>query len=128
MTQETVTVTTLTEHASPEAVMDVVNVIGQKVVDEIRTVFDPEIPVNVYDLGLIYAVDIKPAEGGKADVAITMTLTTPNCPVAGQMPAMVQQAVQRVPDVADVQVELVWSPPWDSSRMTDEARLQLNMF
>ncbi|MBV8060110.1 MAG: DUF59 domain-containing protein [Alphaproteobacteria bacterium] len=128
MTQENAIQAPLTEMASPEAVMDVVNTIGEKVINEIRTVFDPEIPVNVYDLGLIYAVDIKPTDGGKADVAITMTLTTPNCPVAGQMPAMVQQAVQRVPDVGDVQVELVWSPPWDNSRMTDEARLQLNMF
>lgn len=128
MTQTSCETTALTEHASPEAVMDVVNLIGEKVINEIRTVFDPEIPVNLYDLGLIYSVDIKPVDGGKADVAITMTLTTPNCPVAGQMPMMVQQAVQRVPDVGDVQVELVWEPPWDRSRMTDEAKLQLNMF
>ncbi len=116
------------ELPTPEALAETVAVLGAKITERLRTVFDPEIPVNIYDLGLIYSIDIRPLAEGKADVRIEMTLTTPNCPVAGQMPAMVQQAVSSVDDVNDVQVELVWDPPWDKSRMSDEARLQLNMF
>jgi FeS assembly SUF system protein len=98
-----------------------------KVIAALRTVFDPEIPVNIYDLGLIYRIDAeRTAEGW--DVVIDMTLTTPNCPVAGQMPVMVQQAVARAEGVHEVKVNLTFDPPWDKSRMTDEAKLQLNMF
>jgi FeS assembly SUF system protein len=98
------------------------------VIERLRSVFDPEIPVNIYDLGLVYRIDAEPAADGKHDIFIDMTLTTPNCPVAGEMPAMVHQAVERLDEVNDVKVKLVWEPPWDKSRMSDEARLQLNMF
>jgi len=107
---------------------DAIAVIGEKVLVELRSVFDPEIPVNIYDLGLIYKIDIQPLENGKSDIHIHMTLTTPNCPVAGSMPGMVEQAVSRVEEIENVHVALVWDPPWDRSRMSDEAKLQLNMF
>lgn len=90
----------------------------------IATVYDPEIPVNIYELGLIYAIDIY--DDGK--VKVEMTLTAPACPSAQELPEQVRDAVLMVPGVADVVVETVWDPPWDPSRMTDEARLQLNMF
>jgi FeS assembly SUF system protein len=99
-----------------------------KVIERLRTVFDPEIPVNLYDLGLIYEIKLMPAHEPKFDVHIKMTLTTPNCPVAGQMPVMVKQAVESIEELAEVKVDLVWDPPWDKSRMSDDARLQLNMF
>jgi len=102
--------------------------LGERIIAQLKTVHDPEIPVNIYDLGLIYKVDVNPGEGDAFNVAIDMTLTTPNCPVAGQMPAMVQQAVARAEGVGDVDVNLVWDPPWEKSRMTDEARMMLNMF
>ena len=95
-----------------------------RIVDALRTVFDPEIPVSIYELGLIYVIDIQP--GGKVD--IKMTLTAPGCPVAGEMPGMVERAVSVVDGVEDVSVELVWSPPWDPSRMSEAARLELGMF
>ena len=95
----------------------------EDIVAALRKVNDPEIPVNIYDLGLIYGLDIKP--GGQID--IRMTLTAPACPVAGMMPGMVEAAVRQVPGVADVQVELVWDPPWTQARMTEEARLQLGL-
>ena len=88
------------------------------------TVFDPEIPVNIYELGLVYAIDI--ADDGK--VKVEMTLTAPACPSAQELPQQVQDAVMSVPGVMDCEVETVWDPPWDPSRMTEEARLQLNMF
>jgi FeS assembly SUF system protein len=102
--------------------------LGEKILTQLRTVFDPEIPVNIYDLGLIYKVDIQPAGNGKSDVHIDMTLTSPNCPVAGQMPAMVAKAVENLTEVNDVKVDLTFNPPWTKDRMTDEAKLQLNMF
>lgn len=95
-----------------------------RVVEALRTVYDPEIPVNIYELGLIYRCDID-ADG---DVEIDMTLTAPACPVAGEMPGQVQQVVAAVAGVASVHVELVWEPGWDPSRMSDEARIALNMF
>ena len=98
------------------------------VVSRIKTVFDPEIPVNVYDLGLIYRVDVTPLENGKFDVAIDMTLTSPQCPIAEEMPLRVQEAVARADGVGKVMVDLIWEPPWDKSRMTDEALMQLDMF
>lgn len=94
------------------------------VIDAISTVYDPEIPVNVYELGLIYAVDLH--DDGR--VHVEMTLTAPNCPSAQELPIMIQQAIEKVPGVTQVQVEVVWDPPWDISRMSDEARLTLNMF
>jgi len=102
--------------------------IGDRILARLKTVFDPEIPVNIYDLGLIYKVDVNPTEDSGYNVKIDMTLTTPNCPVAGQMPAMVQHAVAAAEGVKDVDVNLVWDPPWEKSRMTDEAHMQLNMF
>jgi FeS assembly SUF system protein len=93
------------------------------VVDALRTVYDPEIPVNIYDLGLIY--DLRIDEGNK--VLVKMTLTTPACPVAGQMPSMVEKAVSHVDNVAECEVELVWDPAWNPDMMTEAARLQLNI-
>jgi len=95
----------------------------EAVVDALREIFDPEIPVNIYDLGLIYGVDVSP----EADVAVTMTLTTPHCPVAESMPAEVELRVSSVPGVRDAEVNLVWDPPWDPAKMSDEARLELGM-
>ena len=93
-------------------------------IDAIGTVYDPEIPVNVYELGLIYAIDIDDAGG----IKVEMTLTAPACPSAQELPEAVQTAVLGVPGVTSCHVETVWDPPWDPSRMTEEARLQLNMF
>jgi FeS assembly SUF system protein len=93
-------------------------------IEAIATVFDPEIPVNIYELGLIYAVEIN-EDGG---VKVEMTLTAPGCPSAQELPEQVQNAVLTVPGVTSCHVETVWDPPWDPSRMTEEARLQLNMF
>ena len=95
----------------------------ESVIEALKSIFDPEIPVNIYDLGLIYGVDV--TEDG--DVAITMTLTTPHCPVAESMPGEVELRAGTVPGVRDAQVNLVWDPPWDPSKMTDEARLELGM-
>ena len=93
------------------------------IVDALRTVFDPEIPVNIYDLGLIYDLDV---DGGN-NVRIRMTLTTPACPVAKIIPEQVRAAVAKVSTVNRVQVELVWDPPWTQNRMSEEARLELGM-
>ena len=95
-----------------------------RVVEALRTVYDPEIPVNIYELGLVYRCDVD-AEG---DVEIDMTLTAPGCPVAGEMPGTVQAAVQAVPGVRSAKVELVWEPGWHQGMMSDEARIALNMF
>jgi FeS assembly SUF system protein len=118
----------MAEYNTTEGVSPELDALGDKVVAQLRTVFDPEIPVNVYDLGLIYSVDLKPLEDGKTDVRVEMTLTTPNCPVAGEMPAMVQAAILKLEEINDAKINLVWDPPWDKSRMSDEARLHLNMF
>jgi FeS assembly SUF system protein len=96
----------------------------EQLIEAIATVFDPEIPVNIYELGLIYAVEIND-DGG---VKVEMTLTAPACPSAQELPEQVQNAVLTVSGVTSCHVETVWDPPWDPSRMTDEARLQLNMF
>jgi FeS assembly SUF system protein len=95
----------------------------EPIIAALRQVYDPEIPVNIYDLGLIY--DIAIADNG--DVAIDMTLTAPACPVAGMMPVMVKDAVQRVEGVGNIEVELVWDPPWSQEKMSEEALLQLGM-
>lgn len=96
-----------------------------EVIAALRTVYDPEIPVNIYDLGLIYRIDL--SEDGKR-VAIDMTLTAPGCPVAGSMPGMVEHTVRGVAHVDDVTVELVWDPPWDKDMMSEAARLELGFF
>ncbi len=94
-----------------------------RVIAAIRTVFDPELPVNIYDLGLIYEIEIRKDR----HVHVRMTLTAPACPVAEKIPAEVAYAIRRLPDVEDVDVELVWSPPWSKECMSDEAKLELGM-
>jgi len=95
----------------------------EAVIDALKDIYDPEIPVNIYDLGLIYGVDV----GDDGGVMVTMTLTTPHCPVAESMPGEVELRVGAVPGVRDAEVELVWDPPWDPAKMSDEARLELGM-
>lgn len=95
-----------------------------EIVSALKTVYDPEIPADIYELGLIYKVDV----GDDRVVKVEMTLTTPNCPSAAELPAMVENAVASVAGVREAKVDIVWDPPWDPSRMTDEARLALNMF
>ncbi len=96
---------------------------AEVVVEALRTVYDPEIPVNIYDLGLIYESEI----GEDGNVQIKMSLTAPGCPVAGEMPGMVADAVAAVDGAGEVDVELVWDPPWDTSRMSEDAKLALGM-
>jgi FeS assembly SUF system protein len=93
-------------------------------VKELKTVFDPEIPVDIYELGLIYKIDVTDTK----DVIIDMTLTAPGCPVAGEMPGWVKEAVQRIPGLGEVTVNMVFDPPWTPERMSEEAKLELNMF
>ena len=95
----------------------------EAVIAALKEIYDPEIPVNIYDLGLIYGVDV----GNDGQVAITMTLTTPHCPVAESMPGEVELRAASVPGVRDAEVNLVWDPPWGPDRMSDEARLELGM-
>jgi len=94
------------------------------IVAALKTVYDPEIPADIYELGLIYKVDIE----DDRSVKVEMTLTTPNCPSAAELPIMVETAVANVPGVSGAKVDVVWDPPWDPSRMSDEARLVLNMW
>jgi FeS assembly SUF system protein len=94
------------------------------IVAALKTVYDPEIPADIYELGLIYRIDLADDRA----VSIDMTLTTPNCPSAQELPTMVENAVASVPGVGPVTVSIVWDPPWDQSRMTDEARAVLNMW
>jgi FeS assembly SUF system protein len=94
------------------------------IIAALKTVFDPEIPADIYELGLIYKIDI----GDDRLVTIDMTLTSPNCPAAADLPIMVENAVASVPGVSGARVNVVWDPPWDQSRMSDEARLTLNMW
>tara|TARA_R110000824_G_scaffold3234_5_gene15295 strand:- start:55031 stop:55429 length:399 start_codon:yes stop_codon:yes gene_type:complete len=103
---------------------DEIDQITDDIIAALKTVYDPEIPVDVYELGLIYKVDIS----DDRDVVIDMTLTAPGCPVAGTMPIMVEDAVRTVEGIADVRVNMTFDPPWDPSRMSDEARVALNMF
>ena len=95
----------------------------EAVIDALKEIYDPEIPVNIYDLGLIYDVEITPENHAK----VKMTLTTPHCPVAESMPGEVELRVGAVPGIGDAEVELVWDPPWDPQKMSDEARLELGM-
>ena len=96
--------------------------------EQMKTCFDPEIPINVVDLGLIYRCETVKLEDGQYRIEVDMTLTAPGCPVAGEMPQWVENAVRSVAGVGDVSVNLVFDPPWDMSRMSDEARLAINMF
>ena len=96
----------------------------EDIIGALKTVYDPEIPADIYELGLIYRVDIEDDRTVKVD----MSLTSPNCPSAQELPIMVENAVSSVPGVKETKVEVVWDPPWDPSRMSDEARLVLNMW
>jgi FeS assembly SUF system protein len=104
--------------ASPNPV-----VIEAEVTEALRNCFDPEIPVNIYELGLIYEVKVEPTGA----VAVRMTLTSPSCPAAQSLPGEVQERIKAIPGVTDVSVDVVWDPPWDPSRMTEAAKLQLGM-
>ncbi len=94
------------------------------VIAALKTVFDPEIPVDIYELGLVYAIEL----GDDGSVKVEMTLTTPSCPSAQELPAMAEEAVRQVPGVTDCRVEIVWDPPWDPSRMSEDSRLAMNLF
>ena len=98
--------------------------LSDEIVQALKTVYDPEIPADIYELGLIYKVDVDDDRVVKVD----MTLTTPNCPSAAELPAMVENAVAGVHGVREAKVNIVWDPPWDPSRMSDEARTELNMW
>jgi FeS assembly SUF system protein len=107
--------------AIPQAELDALT---DQLIEKLKTVYDPEIPVDIYELGLIYKVDVSDDRA----VAIDMTLTAPGCPVAGEMPDWVRDAVVTIPEVTGCTVNLVFDPPWDPSLMSDEAKLELNMF
>ena len=94
----------------------------EKVISEIKKIYDPEIPVNIYELGLIYDVSIE-----NHDVKVKMTLTTPNCPVAESLPKEVKDTIKEIEEVKDVSLDLVWDPPWDKSMMSEAAKLELNL-
>tara|TARA_Y100000590_G_scaffold436039_1_gene556142 strand:- start:666 stop:962 length:297 start_codon:yes stop_codon:yes gene_type:complete len=96
--------------------------IKDKVIAEIKKIYDPEIPVNIYELGLIYDISVK-----GNDVSVKMTLTTPNCPVAESLPKEVKDSIMEIKDVDKVDLELVWDPPWDKSMMSEAAKLELNL-
>lgn len=99
-------------------------VIEAQVIEALRTCFDPEIPVNVYELGLIYGIEVDPSGG----VEVRMTLTSPNCPAAGTLPGEVREKVRTIPGVTDARVEVVFDPPWDQSRMSEAAKLELGLW
>ena len=94
----------------------------EKIIAQLRTIYDPELPVNIYDLGLVYSIEIN----GR-DIDVVMTLTSPNCPVAGSMPAQVECAIKALDEVDNVCVELTWDPPWDSNTLSDEVKLTLGL-
>ncbi len=99
-------------------------VLKDKVIEALQTCYDPEIPVNIYELGLIYGLEVTP----QGAVDIKMTLTAPNCPVAGSLPGEVQRKVSAVPGVTEAKVELVWDPPWNQSRLSQAALIQLGLY
>ena len=105
---------------APQELEDFTN----KLVTALKTVYDPEIPVDVYELGLIYKVDV----ADNKDVSVDMTLTAPNCPVAGEMPGMVKGALAKVEGIGEVTVNMTFDPPWTPERMSEEAKLELNMY
>ncbi len=107
--------------ALPQAELDRLT---DELIAALKTVYDPEIPVDIYELGLIYKVDLSDDK----DVLIDMTLTAPGCPVAGEMPGWIEDAVMKVEGIKSARANLVFDPPWDSSKMSDEAKLALNMF
>jgi len=107
--------------ASPPEELDA---FGKELIAALKTVYDPEIPVDIYELGLIYKVDV----ADNKDVTVDMTLTAPGCPVAGEMPGMVKSALEMVPGIGTIAVNMVFDPPWTPERMSEEAKLELNMF
>lgn len=117
------TETNAPQAAAPRPASKDVETMREAVIAALQTVYDPEIPTNIYELGLIYDCEV----GADGKVEIRMTLTAPGCPVAGTMPGMVEDAVSTVEGVTEVDVELVWDPPWDPSRMSEAARLDLGM-
>ena len=102
--------------------MDTKN-LGDKIVDVLKTIFDPEIPVDIYELGLIYDIKVE----SENLVKVKMTLTTPNCPVAESLPKEVKDSIMELPEVKDVDLQLVWDPPWDKTMMSEAAKLELNL-
>jgi FeS assembly SUF system protein len=132
MTDDTQTPTPIAEKPPENATVtrpaalpeDEVNKLTDDIVAALKTVYDPEIPADIYELGLIYKIDIGDDRGVKVD----MSLTSPNCPAAQELPIQVENAVASVAGVKEAKVEVVWDPPWDPSRMSDEARLVLNMW
>lgn len=112
----------------PHAVVPRAHALWPAIEKALRDVFDPEIPVNIYELGLIYKVEIADRPDGKSDVAVTMSLTSPACPVAQEMPGMVQTAIFPVEGVENVDVDITWDPAWEPSMMAETAKLQLNLF
>ena len=95
----------------------------EKIIKEIKKVYDPEIPVNIYELGLIYKIDIDE----KKNVKVDMTLTSPNCPVAESLPKQVEECISKIKGVSKVKLDLVWDPPWDKTKMSEAAKLELNL-
>ncbi len=112
------------ERPQPSLSSEEVSRLTDEIVQALKTVYDPEIPADIYELGLIYKIEI----ADDRSVIIDMTLTTPNCPSAQELPQMVENAVAALPGVGPVSVAIVWDPPWEPSRMSDEARLVLNMW
>ncbi len=115
--------TTLDSRTDSEALLESEDQLRESLVAALRTIYDPEIPVNIYDLGLIYSLDID----GEGNVNIDMTLTAPACPVAGTFPATVEDRLGEVPGVKEVHVELVWEPAWSMDMLTDEVKLELGL-
>jgi FeS assembly SUF system protein len=111
------------EHAADKARLAEVQALGEKIIEQLKTVYDPEIPTNIYDMGLIYRVDVEDDN----TVRIEMTLTSPHCPVAETLPPEVERKVETVEGVKACEVQVVWDPPWNPSMMTEEAQLELGM-
>jgi len=124
MTENTPVTENAAVNASSALPADELNRLTDEIIAGLKTVYDPEIPADIYELGLIYKIDI----GDDRTVKIDMSLTSPNCPSAQELPVMVENAVASVSGVKEAKVEVVWDPPWDPSRMSDEARLVLNMW
>ncbi len=117
------------EMAEPSDIVLSEHPLARESAEALRKIFDPEIPVNIYELGLIYSIDVVPTdEDGKVDVNVIMSLTSPACPVAQEMPVWVQGAIFKLENVRHVDVEITFEPPWDPSKMAETAKLQLNMF
>ena len=121
----------MAEQSSPgtpnaETTLNVSEVVAlhDKIIERVRTCYDPEIPVNIYDLGLIYNVQVEPT----GDVQVKMTLTAPGCPAAGTLPGEVEDKISVIPGVKNVKVEVVWEPPWDKDMISEAAKLQLGLF